>query len=457
MRPLFAWATGTAETAAGVSPAHARCMSGFRPTCKAGPVLVHRARPDRTGRPALRFAETRSISNLTEHRLTWEEYRYDPLGRRILVRERNWCDYVTNRQECSFNTIRRTVWDGDQVLYEIQMEDSDLSRENDTERSTADHMPPSIFDPNVLVGRVLLTHGPGMDQPLSVIRMRYVQEEVLDWPHFAVIPIWNSQGRAPYVMFSNGQRTLAHPAHPTIKLGTWWLLAKEAYGPANNAVVTSPSGYDQVWLGSVMEDQQDASGLLYRRNRYYDPATGRFTQEDPIGLAGGLNLYGFAAGDPVTYSDPFGLRIIIQGDRAYRRRVRSALEYMAQNSESFARVYEALLSPDVTVTISNTGVPNCRSVHKSCTRREGENGAHIQFTSGYSDEYVQAQYGFALGEGDWFIGDGWVLAHEVFHAGGILAQKVNTGVEAVCGATGTKAAETCAKTHEETVIRELNQ
>lgn len=28
---------------------------------------------------------------------------------------------------------------------------------------------------------------------------------------------------------------------------------------------------------------------------------------DPIGLAGGANLYGFAAGDPVNFSDPFGL------------------------------------------------------------------------------------------------------------------------------------------------------
>ena len=35
--------------------------------------------------------------------------------------------------------------------------------------------------------------------------------------------------------------------------------------------------------------------------------TGRFTQENPIGLAGGLNLYGFAGGDPVNFSDPFGL------------------------------------------------------------------------------------------------------------------------------------------------------
>ena len=45
------------------------------------------------------------------------------------------------------------------------------------------------------------------------------------------------------------------------------------------------------------------------RNRYYDPSSGRFTQEDPIGLAGGLNAYGFANGDPVNYDDPFGLCI----------------------------------------------------------------------------------------------------------------------------------------------------
>jgi uncharacterized protein RhaS with RHS repeats len=47
--------------------------------------------------------------------------------------------------------------------------------------------------------------------------------------------------------------------------------------------------------------------LLYRRKRYYDPEAGLFTQEDPIGIAGGLNLYGYAGGDPINYSDPFGL------------------------------------------------------------------------------------------------------------------------------------------------------
>lgn len=39
----------------------------------------------------------------------------------------------------------------------------------------------------------------------------------------------------------------------------------------------------------------------------YDSPTSWFTQEAPIGLAGGLNLYGYANGDPVHFSDPFGL------------------------------------------------------------------------------------------------------------------------------------------------------
>jgi len=57
----------------------------------------------------------------------------------------------------------------------------------------------------------------------------------------------------------------------------------------------------------LLAENADGSGLMYRRNRYYDPTSGKFTQEDPIGIAGGLNVYGYANGDPVTYSDPFGL------------------------------------------------------------------------------------------------------------------------------------------------------
>jgi uncharacterized protein RhaS with RHS repeats len=45
---------------------------------------------------------------------------------------------------------------------------------------------------------------------------------------------------------------------------------------------------------------------------------GRFTQPDPIGLAGGLNLYGFAGGDPANFADPFGLDTVYVGCRPVR-------------------------------------------------------------------------------------------------------------------------------------------
>jgi RHS repeat-associated protein len=37
------------------------------------------------------------------------------------------------------------------------------------------------------------------------------------------------------------------------------------------------------------------AGLYYVRNRWYDPEVGRFISEDPIGLAGGINVYAYAA------------------------------------------------------------------------------------------------------------------------------------------------------------------
>ncbi|WP_176428200.1 RHS repeat domain-containing protein, partial [Pantoea sp. VS1] len=49
------------------------------------------------------------------------------------------------------------------------------------------------------------------------------------------------------------------------------------------------------------------TGLHYNRFRYYDPDAGRFISQDPIGLAGGLNLYQYAP-NPLNWIDPLGLR-----------------------------------------------------------------------------------------------------------------------------------------------------
>ncbi|MDR2880416.1 MAG: hypothetical protein LBV29_00740 [Azoarcus sp.] len=45
----------------------------------------------------------------------------------------------------------------------------------------------------------------------------------------------------------------------------------------------------------------------YNYYRDYNPATGRYIQPDPIGLEGGINLYGYVGGNPVFYVDPLGL------------------------------------------------------------------------------------------------------------------------------------------------------
>lgn len=50
----------------------------------------------------------------------------------------------------------------------------------------------------------------------------------------------------------------------------------------------------------------EETGLHYNLHRYYAPECGRFISQDPIGLAGGLNLYQYAP-NPLTWVDPLGL------------------------------------------------------------------------------------------------------------------------------------------------------
>ena len=52
------------------------------------------------------------------------------------------------------------------------------------------------------------------------------------------------------------------------------------------------------------------TGLHYNYFRTYNPGTGRYVESDPVGLAGGINTYGYAFQNPLVYYDPDG-RIVI--------------------------------------------------------------------------------------------------------------------------------------------------
>jgi RHS repeat-associated protein len=120
-------------------------------------------------------------------------------------------------------------------------------------------------------------HGPGMDEPL----VRY------DGSGMTNRTFLHADERGSIITHtdSTGARTQTN--------------TYDAYGNpgASNAGLFQFTG--QVWL-------EDA-GVYYYKNRTYHAELGVFMQADPIGHSGGVNLYAYVGGDPVNFTDPWGL------------------------------------------------------------------------------------------------------------------------------------------------------
>ena len=94
-------------------------------------------------------------------------------------------------------------------------------------------------------------------------------------------------------------------------------------GDGTSATVEGRNTYDPygkavslpTWSGSPVpvpygftgSRKDDSTGLYLMHHRWYDPETGRFIEQDPIGESGGLNVYAYVGSSPTMLVDPTGL------------------------------------------------------------------------------------------------------------------------------------------------------
>ena len=217
-------------------------------------------------------------SSTIYRRTTQQEYFYDALGRRVALRTQrdSSCLYGDGAQwtdQC-VQSMDRFIWDGADLVTEL--------------REYGGWDVEGYLNYNGSSGVVQYTNAPGVlgqDVPLAVSQN--------GGSTFVPWPTWHGT-------FENG----TFVDSTDMNLYSWPARTNGLYfSPDERITPIDPNG----WWGSLIEGKADANGLLYDRNRYYSPESGQFTQIDPIGLGGGMNLYGYAAGDPVNSSDPFGL------------------------------------------------------------------------------------------------------------------------------------------------------
>ena len=132
---------------------------------------------------------------------------------------------------------------------------------------------------DLALARYTFLHGPGVDDPLLGHRTGGGVGET-------VIYITNGMGEVFSTARASGHASLSQSSshNPT-------------YAGASNNL----DSYENNRTGAFN------ASLVYYRNRFYDPETARWTQEDPIGIAGGLNLFSYGSNNPSTFMDRNGM------------------------------------------------------------------------------------------------------------------------------------------------------
>jgi RHS repeat-associated protein len=158
--------------------------------------------------------------------------------------------------------VRRTV---DGVSTYFVMADEDMIAEYEGESMTAKYI-----------------HGPGTDEPWALVNRKGAY-------------YYHADGLGSIVAITDGSMR-------TVQTYEYDFFGNGAFGGLHDMKNRIKQPY--AFTGREFDRE---TRLYYYRARYYDPGTGRFTQQDPIGYDGGLNLYAYVGGNPVNAVDPWGL------------------------------------------------------------------------------------------------------------------------------------------------------
>ncbi|MGH2608426.1 MAG: RHS repeat-associated core domain-containing protein, partial [Tepidiformaceae bacterium] len=158
---------------------------------------------------------------------------------------------------------------------------------------------------------------------------------------------------------------------------------------------------------------------------YYDQTTGRWTQEDPIGIAGGVNLYQYVGNNPARLTDPFGLKVCFFGNRGEVARLRSATEnatntkltldknncvrdVQSRGDDSFDDIrakFQALVDASETFTLRFTRIFNSAQISRYFVDVYEKYGA-LAYPAVVKGRCVHEQVPWDLNQ---------VVAHELYH------------------------------------------
>lgn len=208
-------------------------------------------------------------------RQSQSRYFYDAFGRRIAKE--------VNGERTVFG------WDGDTLAYE-----------SDGERGT--HY---IYEPGTFVPLAQYVAEPveGIETPEWKSTDRYAPED----DPLQKVP----ERRGDAALFYYHCDQIGTPQLLTDDAGdVVWEASYKAWGEARE-IIARTSTAAGITLKNPLRFQgqqvDEETGLHYNRHRYYDPTSGRLISKDPIGLAGGVNVYQYAP-NPIGWIDPLGLK-----------------------------------------------------------------------------------------------------------------------------------------------------